>query len=263
MTADRRRAPAYPIASVENVLRVLEMLPGRDDLTLTEISRTLGVAPSTAHRLLAMLLYHDFVRQDAASKTFAPGRALLEIAMSSSGAGDLPAVARPVLQALSRDLGETVHLVELDGRMASFLDSVESPQALRVTSRAGVQMPAHCTAGGKVLLARLGEAELRDRLGPEPFERLTPHSARTFAGLRLQLRAAARLGYATNFGESEPGLAAVAVPVGQAGAAGGRDLSITVSAPSDRLGPDDAARVAAVTAAAAGRLAALLTGAGG
>ena len=56
--------PAYPIASVNNALRLLLLFRGQPRVRLSEASEHLGVAHSTAHRLLAMLAYHGFVRQE-------------------------------------------------------------------------------------------------------------------------------------------------------------------------------------------------------
>jgi hypothetical protein len=53
--ASAGRVPQYPIESVDNALKVLLLLGERSELRLTEVSEYLGVASSTAHRLLAML----------------------------------------------------------------------------------------------------------------------------------------------------------------------------------------------------------------
>ena len=60
--------PQYPIESVDNALKVLLLLGERSSLRLTDVSQYLGVATSTAHRLLAMLQYRGFVQQDPKSK---------------------------------------------------------------------------------------------------------------------------------------------------------------------------------------------------
>jgi DNA-binding IclR family transcriptional regulator len=248
-----REGPAYPISSVGNVLRILELLGERAPLTLTDVSRALGLAPSTPPRLLAMLRYHDFVRQDPGTKTYRPGRGLLTIALSATGGIDARALARPELEALRGRVDETVHLVALDGATALFLDSVESRRAVRVTSRVGAAMPAHCTASGKALLVQLPDSRLRQILGPDPLPGMTGRSLTTLAALRRELRAVRQSGYATNFGESEDGLAAVAVPI--PGGAGGSELSITVSTPSDRLDRRRAPAMAAAATEAAQRIA--------
>jgi IclR family transcriptional regulator, acetate operon repressor len=244
--------PAYPITSVDNALRLLKLISGRDGVKLSEISELLEVAPSTAHRLLAMLRYHGFVRQDPQTKVYRAGRALLEMAFARTDDVDVRALARPELQQLSRRLDETVHLVMLDGASALYLDSVESRRAVRVSSRAGVVMPAHCTAGGSVLLAELSNDELVERVGPGPLSAMTPRSITSLAALRRRLRAVREAGYATNFGESEHGLSAVAVAVPRA--AGSAKLSISVSTPSDRLDPESAPALAAAAREAADRV---------
>lgn len=239
-------APAYPIASVENVLRAIELLRDRPTVTLSEVARELGVARSTAHRLLAMLRFHDFVRQDPETKAYGPGGRLLEIALAVTGERDVRALLRPELERLVREAGETAHLVTLHGADALFLDSVECERVVRVSSRAGVYVPAWLTAAGKALLAQLP---------PEQAAELLP--ARHRAELLDVLRIVRRRGYATNFGESESELAAVAVALAPA-AVVGRSLSVSVSAPAYRLSEREVRAVATTARASAERMTALL-----
>src|SRR5215470_8861033 len=74
-----RRPPSYPIASVDRALRLLLLVGRRSSVRLSEASQALGVAPSTAHRLLAMLAFHDFVRRDGDRRGYVAGPALAEI----------------------------------------------------------------------------------------------------------------------------------------------------------------------------------------
>ncbi|MDF1602122.1 IclR family transcriptional regulator C-terminal domain-containing protein [Nocardioides sp. YIM 152315] len=82
----------------------------------------------------------------------------------------------PYLERLSSGLGETVHLGRLDGDTVSFVDAVESPRAVRVGSRLGKTMPAHCTSSGKALLTMLDEPAIRTLYPDEKLPRLTPQS---------------------------------------------------------------------------------------
>ena len=66
-------APQYPIESVDKALKLLLLLGDQPEIRLSEATRYLGVASSTAHRLLAMLAYRGFVRQDPVSKAYLPG----------------------------------------------------------------------------------------------------------------------------------------------------------------------------------------------
>ncbi len=64
--------PAYVIESVDNALRLLQMLRDEGPLRLTDASVRIGVSRSTTHRLLAMLVYRGFAVQQA-DKAYAPG----------------------------------------------------------------------------------------------------------------------------------------------------------------------------------------------
>jgi IclR family acetate operon transcriptional repressor len=250
---DERKVPGYPIASVDNALTLLGLFREHNRLRVSDAAQALGSSRSTAHRLLAMLEYHRFAAQDPATKAYVPGPALIEVGLSALGNMDIRALARPVLERLSDEVGETVHLVARQEAQVMFLDSVETSRALRIGSRTGRLMPAHCTAAGKAMLARLAVAELR-RLYPDGrLERLTPQSLQTMDELETELAEIRERGYATNYGQSEDDVAAVAVAVPTPG--GQRPAAITVSAPLTRLVEADVPRIAAAAERAAGALA--------
>ncbi len=75
--------PRYPIESVDNALKLLAVLGRRPSIGVSEASGYLGVARSTAHRLLAMLHHHRLVLQDPIRRTYSIGPALIELAMSA------------------------------------------------------------------------------------------------------------------------------------------------------------------------------------
>ena len=127
---------------------------------LSDASEHLGVAHSTAHRLMAMLAYHGFVRQEPDSRAYVAGPALVEIGLAAVRQLDIRRHARPVLESLASSLGETVHLAVLEGGNVRYLDAVESSRALRVAARTGSALAANCTASGKALLAALPDQEV-------------------------------------------------------------------------------------------------------
>jgi len=245
-------APRYPIESVNNALKLLLMLRDRPVISVSEVSEDLAVARSTAHRLLAMLAYHGFVQQDPASKAYTAGPVLAEISFAAMRDSDIRPVARPFIEELVSQVGETVHLAMLNGTHMLFADCVEGTRALRAGSRVGLRIPAHCTAGGKVLLAELSDERIRELYGDEKLEQLTPYSVATVTDLLARLDETRRHGYALNDGESEKELRAVAVairdPAGRARAA------ITLSAPPYRLLPDQVPGVVAAMRRTANRV---------
>jgi IclR family acetate operon transcriptional repressor len=224
--------PQYPIESVDNVLRVLMLLVERSEIRLTEVSSHLAVASSTAHRLLAMLVYRGLVRQDPQTKAYRSGPSLDLLAFSVVGRLDIRVRARPVLEKLNAELRETVHLGRLGGTQVDFVDSIESPQALRVSARLGVSMPAHCTSTGKVLLAALSDEQL-DALysGPE-LAQLTRRSIKSKKALKSELAAVRRCGFATSDEEGEEGVVSTAAPLR------GGSFALAVSVPVSRMDTD-------------------------
>lgn len=226
--------PQYPIESVDNALRVLWLVGERASLRLTDVSQYLGVASSTAHRVLAMLQYRGFVQQNAATRAYEPGPALDRIAFAILRRLDVRERARPVLERLSAATGETVHLGRLEDRDVHFIDSIESTRAVRVGSRLGRSLPAHCTSTGKALLAWLPRSQLLALYPEEKLEQLTRHSVDSRTALFTQLAATHRKGYAASREESEDGVSSLAVPVtGSSRAA----LAINVSVPTSRMSP--------------------------
>lgn len=202
----KKSLPPYAIESVDNALQLLLLLRTNGSLSVTAAAAYLGVAGSTAHRLLAMLKFRGFVVQDA-HKRYMPGPAALR-ALGGPLAVALPVLARSHMEALSRDTGETVNLVTLQGREVRFIESVEGTQVLRVGKRLGVLLPAERTSGGKVLLAELAQDDVADL-----YPALTDQGAGVLVSLHRQLSLTRRRGYGTNHEETEPGVLAVAVPV--------------------------------------------------
>lgn len=242
--SDSGAGPRYPITSVDNALKLLLLFREQRLIRVAEASEVLGVGRSTAHRLLAMLQHRGFVRRDAETKAYASGPALVDIGLSVVRQMDIRSHLRPYLERLSVELGETVHLMILEGRDALFLDSVESPRALRTSSRVGRSYPAHTTSGGKVLLAQLADDRLAELYDRDELSGLTPRSTVTRKKLLKELELVRERGYGTNFGESEPDVAAVAVAV--ANPFGHGYAALAVSAPLSRL---DERAVPAIVAA--------------
>ncbi len=225
--------PQYPIESVDNALKVLLLLGERDELRLTDVSEYLGVASSTAHRLLAMLQYRGFVRQNEHTKAYGPGTALTGVAFAILRRNDFRRILRPHLERLNLELEETVHLALLDGNMVRFIDAIESPKAVRVASRLGRSMPAHCTSTGKSMLAQLSADELHRLYPDEHLEPLTDKSIASRTALERDLATVRSLGYATSNEESEAGVASVSVafPTRFTPAR----ISLNVSVPTSRM----------------------------
>jgi IclR family transcriptional regulator, acetate operon repressor len=226
--------PSYPISSVGNALRLLLLFRERQSVRLTDACAYLGVAHSTAHRLLAMLIQHGFVRQEP-SRAYCPGPMLVEIGLAVVQKMDVRMQARPFLEALAEEFAETVHLTILEDRNVRYVDAIESDRALRVTARTGQVLPAHCTSAGKALLAALSPGEVTALYAGKKLEGKTTHSMRSLRALETALDAVRKNGFATNHEESEEGVGSVAIAL--VNGAGRPVAAIAVAVPENRLTP--------------------------
>ena len=251
------RVASYPIGSVGKALGLLSLLQDRKTVRVTEVSRELGIAPSTAHRLLAMFEQFGFLHQEERNSVYTIGPALVEIATSIAGHLDIETAIRPHLNALAQEINETALLCILRGDRVVYLDAVESTHSLRAVSQNGRTIAAHATAGGKALLAELSVPELHRIYPNEDLGRMTPKTLAARTSLTNELRRIRDRGYALNAEESELHFAACASVVRDR--AGVSRAAIVLAGPASRLRRYEAGRVpAAVRAACASASAALV-----
>lgn len=241
-----KNPPPYAVASVDHALRLATMLQLEGSLTVAEAADRLGVARSTAHRLLRMLVYRDFAVQDAA-RVYHAGPVLELAEHSRSQTARLRAACLPHLRRLVDLVDESANVTVRTGTTARFIASVESAQALRVGSREGMVFPAHLTTGGQLVLADLDAEALAQTYADDGEDSRRPDLRR----LRAELARIRRSGFALNQGRSERGVTAVGVPVH------GRDgrvlAGLSVSMPSVRYRKEQLPQlVAALQRAAAG-----------
>ncbi|MGW0173298.1 IclR family transcriptional regulator [Rhodococcus sp. NPDC003322] len=229
MQNPQKTPPAYAIASVDHALRLATILQLEGDLTVAEAAERLGVARSTAHRLLQMLVFRDFAVQRP-GRQYGAGPVLELAEHSRSATSLLRSAALPHMERLVQALGESANLTIRTGAEVRFIASVESAQALRVGSREGMVFPAHRTSGGLLLLADLDPGELGE-VGVARYDEGEGDSP-DLARLRAELTRIRRQGFAVNQGRSERGVVAVGVPVRDA--SGKVVAGLSVSMPSVR-----------------------------
>jgi IclR family acetate operon transcriptional repressor len=206
-------APAYPISSVDNAMRLLLMFRHQRLIRVTDAAAALDVGRSTAHRLLATLHHHGFVEQDDETRAYRVGAALAEIGLATVREDGVRTHIRPYMERLRDELNETIQLVVLQGAQCLFIETVESHRPLRTASRVGITVPAHCLSGGKALLAELSPERLRT-LYPQPqIPAATTRSLTTRDQLEAELQAVRKHGYATNFGESEEEIGSIGIAI--------------------------------------------------
>ena len=154
-----------------------------------------------------MLAHHGFVQQEPVTRAYIAGPALVEVGLAVVGSLNVREQARPVMEELAAELGETVHLGVLEGNQVRYVDGVESERALRVVARTGTLVPAHCTSLGKALLAQMTDEQVAELYptSAEPFAARTDRSITTQAKLMKEIAKARARGYAVNAGRDRGG----------------------------------------------------------
>jgi IclR family transcriptional regulator, acetate operon repressor len=194
--------------------------PGR--LRLVDLGERLGLAKSTARRLLVALVEVGLANVDSHGR-FSLGERLL--GFGSAAGAHVSAIFRPTIERVARATdGETVDLSILRGQRMWFVDQIESSHRLRAVSAIGVRFPLDTTANGKAALAALDEAEAQAaiaRFAPEVADRLD----REIAEVR-------RTGIAFDREEHTSGITAAAIA---RRAVGDNVVAISVPAPTERF----------------------------
>ncbi|HJP73274.1 MAG TPA: IclR family transcriptional regulator [Pseudonocardiaceae bacterium] len=199
-----KNAPPYPITSVDHALHLAILLAQEGPLRVSDAADRLGVSASTAHRLLAMLVYRGFAEQRP-DRSYEAGDVLRTVAPSGAPVALLRQAALPHMHDLVERVQESVNLVVVAGTEARFVATVECSQILRVGPRAGRTLPAHLVSGGKAILAALPPEEV-SRLYGQSEEADLPR-------LRRELTLVRKRGFAVNDQRTEAGLTALAVVI--------------------------------------------------
>ena len=208
--ATERPTPAYQISSVDRALTLLTLIGERSQVFVSEAAAYLGTSPSTAHRILQMLVLHGYVVQGE-HRAYRRGPAMLNLSEHTPAPRDFAALVRPHVSRLRDDLHGTVHMIVLEGNGARFVAGAQcTPTPNLARLRLGWLLPAHVVAGGKALLAELSNDSLA-LLYPGGVP-LTRHGRiYSLAQLRRELAEVRRRGYARSVGEATEDVTAIAI----------------------------------------------------
>ncbi|MCC6780450.1 MAG: IclR family transcriptional regulator [Hyphomicrobiales bacterium] len=152
--AGKGEARRERLSSVASAIRLLKAFSEDEvELGISALSRRLGLAKSTVHRLAVTLLSEGLLEQDRENGKYQLGLALFRLGALVRRRMNVSHEARPFLFQLREKVNESVHLALLDGAEIMYVYNLESTQAIRMRSDLGVRKPAYCTAEGLAILA--------------------------------------------------------------------------------------------------------------
>lgn len=204
------------IPSVARALSVLELfLAEQCPLSVPEIVERLGFPRTTAHELVNTLLHVGYLRRDEkqSNKVFL-GPKVLELGNVYAAKLDLISEGRKVAEEIVANCDETVQMAILDGIEAVFVAKVDCSKMVRLVSRVGSRLPAHCTAVGKMMLSGLSDQEIDELyFGRDQLERMTENSIVSLGQLKHELAVIRRRGLSYDDCESNADIRCVSAPV--------------------------------------------------
>ena len=205
-------------SSVHKTFALLEYFTvKKPEWGVTELAEAAGSNKSTIYRFLADLTKLGILYKHPETEKYSLGLKLFELGNRVQLKSAFVDKTHPALVEVASSITETVHIAVLKNQQVFYVDKVESPQGLKISSHIGSYNPAYATALGKVLLAFLSENRkeqtiqaIMEEQQPTAFTKntITKHKA-----LLLELNKIQKNGFAIDREEFELGLICVAVPI--------------------------------------------------
>ncbi|MFO1138518.1 MAG: IclR family transcriptional regulator [Paracoccus sp. (in: a-proteobacteria)] len=189
---------------LQNAADVLRLFgAGCSDLTVSEVAVRLDMPKANASRLLKAMRDAGMLETIGGTRHHRPGRLMLALSAAFKNSSGLIGRAGEVVSEVVRMSGHTGYVSLRAGREVTAVADFPGTNTLRVVSNAGRRLPAHKSATGRSLLARLTDAEVRAIYADLP----------ELEELLQQLATIRAQGYATSSQDTTPGVDAIAIAV--------------------------------------------------
>ncbi|WP_291511642.1 IclR family transcriptional regulator [Acidithiobacillus sp.] len=210
MTGFRKQAQSG-IQVIDRLRALLEALAAAGgEANLKTLTADTGLATSTAFRILAAAEANGMILRDPQGRyAFAPR--LADWAELIAGRNDLCTLARPSMIWLRDQIRETVNLSIQEQDEVLYVDRATPSRMMRVEQIIGSRAPLHCTAVGKLMLARQDPAAVAAYAQRSGLRALTRHSIVSLESLQQELARIRSQGYALDNEETEEGVGCIGV----------------------------------------------------
>jgi len=203
------------LKSLDKALCVLLMFAGeKQEYTLMEIAKKLGLSKGTVHRILLTTINRGFIEQNPITGKYQLGIKMYELGSIVTKRMDLRREALPVLIALSKKTGETSHLIIENEGEALCIERIDGSGYVKLLFMdVGRRMPLNVGAGPVVLLAGMKDKEIERWLLTHRLEAKTDYSIVDPKKLMEKIEFIRENGYAVSMEDATAGVAAVGAPI--------------------------------------------------
>jgi DNA-binding IclR family transcriptional regulator len=218
--------------SLQKAAQILEILmKGPTPVALTEFARALNIPKSTMSRFLSTLESLGFVMREKEGGKFYLGLRLFELGCKAIDDVGLRKTAIPEMEKLRDKINENILLTVSEGTRITYLDKIESQQAVVTRETIGSTAPAYCVSSGKAMIAF--DEERLEQVIKEGLKSFTPMTIVDPNKLRKECEKIRKRGYAINRGEYRTGVTGIAAPIFNAN--GTLVGAISTAAPAERM----------------------------
>ncbi len=202
------------IELVEKTFRVLEaMAESRGEIHLKDVVARVGLAKSSAFRILFTLKALGYVEQVAGHRTYRLSPRLFGLARKSAFTPNLLNVAQHYLARLRDEFSESSWLGQVKREKVILVAAAEAPRQLQLSFEVGEVSPLHATAVGKAIAAQMTPAELDAVVGAGELQRFTHRTIPNRSQLDKELAKIRKRGYSMNQEETVEGAILVGAPI--------------------------------------------------
>lgn len=213
VTASDDAAASKPVPALVRATRILDTM-SRDGRPkgVSELARSLGLPKSTVHGLCRTLVELGLLLRVGPTQ-FAIGPHVLGWANAFQTQSDLTVEFTRIWDELQLFPRETVTLSVLSGNDVLYIACRNGANALGVSFKVGMRLPAPFTATGKAMLATMHESQVRRLFADSWPEPMSPRSVRSIEGLLDELAATRARGFAIDNGQTREGAYCFGAPV--------------------------------------------------
>lgn len=200
------------VQSLEKGLKVINAFSiEHQQMTLTEVSKKVGLTRANARRMLLTLQYLGYVNCTY-DRYFSLSPKVLSLGYSYLSSISFRELAIPYMQDLTKEVNESCSMSVLDKNEIVYVARVHTKRIMTISLAVGTRLPVYATSMGKVLLGGLEPVEFNKIIRTLDFVKFTEHTL-TKGELIAQLSQIREQHWAVSNEELEIGVRSIAYPV--------------------------------------------------
>ncbi len=211
---DQDIAQKYIVPGLQRGLQILQAFNrDRPNIGAPEIAKELGIPRSTVFRLMQTLEFMGFLEKLENSSEYRLGVGVLSLGFEYFASLEVTELARPILEKLRDDTGFSAHLVIRDGWDVVFILKAAAKDTFSNSVNVGLRLPAHSSILGRMLLADLSDAELKQVFPVGELTKFSDQTPTTLAEMTKLLQEDRKNGYAVGASYFQSGIGSISAQV--------------------------------------------------